>query len=306
MTGKKFLYWAVRFIVLLILYYVFFFLGAQAVASLMPPTMSEPGLVGMGTGMLIVGVAHTCMIMALILSSRWKGLKLMLSLALAYYGAVTFVMQIETWYFLSDITVNPGLLARLFIMGLPVAFIYIPLAVWILGKARGQNTDNERDIRFMPAGQWLWKLGVIAISYVCLYWLAGYYIAWQNPELRAFYGSPGDILPFWTHTIQTLSNDPGLFPFQILRAMIWTVCAWVVIRNSKLNIWWTALLVGCFFSVPQNLGHIMENPILPLASVRLSHFIETATSTFVFGVIIVLLLYRRHYTFSDLWEFKAD
>ncbi|MCO5267040.1 MAG: hypothetical protein M9948_14340, partial [Lentimicrobium sp.] len=121
-----------------------------------------------------------------------------------------------------------------------------------------------------------------------------------------FYGSPGDILPFWTHTIQTLSNDPGLFPFQILRAMIWTVCAWVVIRNSKLNIWWTALLVGCFFSVPQNLGHIMENPILPLASVRLSHFIETATSTFVFGVIIVLLLYRRHYTFSDLWEFKAD
>jgi hypothetical protein len=63
----------------------------------------------------------------------------------------------------------------------------------------------------------------------------------------------------------------------------------------------TALLVGTFFSTPQNLGHIMENPLLPLASVRLSHLIETASSTFVFGLIVVWLLHREHKSFKDLF-----
>ncbi len=43
------------------------------------------------------------------------------------------------------------------------------------------------------------------------------------------------------------------------------------------------MLVGLLFSVPQNIGHILPNPLIPIASVRLSHMIETASSTFVFG-----------------------
>ena len=43
---------------------------------------------------------------------------------------------------------------------------------------------------------------------------------------------------------------------------------------------------------------------MPLASVRFSHMIETATSTLLFGLIIVWLLHRRHYGIKDLpgWE----
>jgi len=36
----------------------------------------------------------------------------------------------------------------------------------------------------------------------------------------------------------------------------------------------------------------LANPFLPIASVRLSHMIETALSTFLFGAIIVWLLHR--------------
>jgi ABC-type sugar transport system permease subunit len=86
--------------------------------------------------------------------------------------------------------------------------------------------------------------------------------------------------------------------------MIWTLCALPVIFGSKLNAWWTALLVALLFSIPQNLGHVMENSLIPGASVRLSHFIETASSTFIFGLIIVWLLHRKHECIRDFFGIK--
>ena len=255
----------------------------------------------MTTGLLIIALGDLLVIAALILASRWSGWKLAVSLALAYYGAVTFMLQIETWYFLSSITVGAQLLSRLFLMGIPTAFLFIPLAVWILGKGRAIAETSHNLALVMPAKQWIWKLAAIAVAYLILYWGTGYFIAWQNPELRVFYGQPGDALPFFTHTANTLRNDPMLFPFQILRALLWVCCTLPVIRGSKVNPWWTALLVGLFLSVPQTLSLIIENPLMPIASVRLSHLIEGASSNFIFGTIVVWLLDREHHSFGDLF-----
>ncbi len=276
-------------------------IGSMAVAGVMPDiAISEPGLVPATSGLLIIALADLLVIAALILTSRWGGWKLAVSLALTYYGAVTFLMQIETWYFLSSISVGPQLLPRLFLMGIPTAFLFIPLAVWVLGKGRAIAETLPNPALVMPIQQWIWKLAAIAVVYLVLYWGAGYFIAWQNPELRAFYGQPGEALPFFTHTANTLRHDPMLFPLQILRALLWVLCALPVIRGSRVNPWWTALLVGLLFSVPQNLGHILTNPLLPVASVRLSHMIETASSTFIFGTLVVWLLHREHHSFGDL------
>jgi hypothetical protein len=304
MSAKKILIWTGRFVLLLILFCMLFIAGSMAVSGMLPGTQSEPGLVSTGTGFLILGIANTFLVMALVLSSRWSGWKFAIALAFAYYGVVTFLTQMETWYFLSGITVGAELLPRLFIMGLPVAFLFVPLSVWILGKGRTTNDPAPNPALVMPLPQWIWKLCMIAVAYLVLYWSAGYFIAWQNPELRAFYGSPGAIVPFWEHTANTLRTDPWLFPFQVSRAMLWTLCALPVIRGSKLNPWWTAVLVGLLFSVPQNLGHILENPLLPVASVRLSHLVETASSTFLFGLIIAWLLHRQHHSIADLFGFE--
>lgn len=306
-TAKQVFQWMLRFILLYILFIVFFTLGSFAVADVMPASAtSEPGLVSPAGGLLIISLVNLLVIAALILSSRWGGWKLALSLALAYYGAVTFVMQIETWYFLSAITVGPQLLPRLFLMGLPPAFLFIPLAVWILGKGRAAADASPNPALVMPVQQWVWKLAAIAVVYLVLYWGAGYFIAWQNPELRAFYGQPGEALPFFAHTAKTLRQDPLLFPFQMLRALLWVLCALPVMRGSRLNSWWTALLVGLLFSLPQNVGHILANPLIPIASVRLSHLIETASSTFIFGTVVVWLLHREHRSLGDLIGFHQD
>ena len=295
--------WILRFILLFVLFLMFYILGSLVVAEVMPdPTVSESGLISPEIGLLIISLANSLLVGALILTSRWVGWKLALSLALAYYGTVTFLMQIETWYFLSAITVGSELLPLLFLMGIPPAFMFIPLAVWILGKWRAREDPLQHSALVMPVKQWVWKLAVIAMVYLILYWMAGYFIAWGNPELRAFYGHPGEAEPFFTHTLNTLRDDPLLFPFQILRALLWAVCALPIMRGSKVKPWWTAVLVGLLFSVPQNLGHILPNPLIPIASVRLSHLIETASSTFLFGLIVVWLLHREHVSLKDFFD----
>ena len=301
MNGKLIFLWSMRFTALLLLFYVFFIGGTLAISGLLPDVPSEPGLLPNDLGMLVLGVSNTMLIIGLILSSRWHGWKLVLVLSFAYYGAVTFLTQIETWYFLSNVTVNEQLLGRLFIMGLPVAFIYIPLAVWILGKMPAKEAIKPTAPVVMPLSQWLWKLTLIAFAYVVPYWLAGYFIAWQNPTLRAFYGSPGEIIPFWQHTANTLDTSPGLFLFQLLRAMLWTLCCLPIIRGSKLTIGWTTLLLGLFLTVPQLLGLLIENPLMPSASVRLSHLIEGVSSNFIFAAILAWLLHRKHSSFRDLF-----
>ncbi len=294
-----------KFALLYILFVIFFVIGSLAVSGVMPDAAAaEPGLVSETSGLLIVSLACLSVITALILTSRWTGWKLAISLALAYYGAVTFLMQIETWYFLSSITVGPQLLPRLFLMGIPIAFVFIPLAVWILGKWRPAAGDTPNQALIMPVRQWLGKQAIIALAYLALYWSAGFFIAWQNPELRAFYGQPGEAGSFLANIAQTLRTDPALFAFQILRALLWTLCALPIIRGSRVTPWMTALLVGLLFSVPQNIGHILANPLLPSASVRLSHMIETASSTFVFGLIVVWLLHRQHHSLGDLFSLR--
>lgn len=297
MKKLSILVWMLRFVLLVVLFNVFFMIGAQAVSEFIPNNKSEPGLLSPEIGLLVISVANTLLVIGLILSSRWRGKKLILTLSAAYYGAVTFMMQIESWYFLSELTVPKELLPRLFIMGIPVACFFIPAAVWILG--RGSKKSNTIEPIAQPLSislskkEWIVRLLGIIVAYIILYWGAGYFIAWQNPELRAFYGSPGAIQPFWVHTLNTWRTDPELFPFQMLRALLWALCAIPVVRGSKLNRWHTAILVGVFFSIPQNIGHILENPLMPIASVRLSHMVETASSTFVFGVIITWLLYPK-------------
>ena len=305
MSIIKFIAYVLRIALVFVFVSVFYTLGSSIMVGKLPAAEPEPGLVSDVTGLLIICLVETLTISALILTSRWSSRRLFLVLPLAYYGATAFMMQIETWYFLSDLTVGPNVLPLLFLMRIPLCFIAIPLAILILGKGKAQKEDAPTSALVMPVTQWIWKAALIAVIYVILYWSAGYLIAWQNPELRAFYGAPGEIVPFWKHTLSTLQDGSNLFPFQLLRGLLWMLCTLPIIRGSKVNVWWTALLVGMMLSFPQNIAHIIANPLIPIASVRLSHLVETASSTFVFGLLVTWLLHRQHNSFNDLFGLEA-
>jgi len=285
--------WIVRFAVLFILYFIFLPISGVIVAPYLPTTTPEPGPVSQMSALVIVCALTVLMIMWMIHSSRLQGWKLMLAMSVAFYLVMTLVTQLEAWYFLYGITVGPELMVRLFIQGIPIAFIFVPIAILVMGRIRLTESDAP-EIIAMPLKEWLWKLGVIYLAYLVLYYTAGHFIAWQNPDVRAFYGSPGDALPFFQQMMHIFSTDPWLTPYQLLRTLIWVTGAYIVIRYSRLPLWQTALLVGLLLSVPQNIGHLIPNSMIPLNSVRMSHMIETASSTFVFGVIVAWLLYPKY------------
>lgn len=299
MNLKKILIWAIRLSFLTFLYFTVWVLGSMVIGDLLPDILSEPGLLNEGIAMVLLCLINTILIIGLIVTSRWNGWRLAIFLAVAYYGAFTFLTQIETWYFLSDLTVSSELLLRLFIMGLPIPVIYIPIAIVICRKWNKKDVEPKNLTISMPINQFVLKLGIIAFIYLVIYWLAGYYIAWQNPELRAFYGSPGAIEPFLSHTNATIRKTPSLILLQLIRGVLFTLIAIPIISGSKIKPWLTGLLVGLLFAIP-HLVHILPNPLMPMASVRLSHMIETATSSFVFGLIVVWLLHRSHSSIKDL------
>lgn len=294
---RQYLIWLIKIAGLTILYIPIWIAGAMFIQDGLPDVQPEPGLVNETTGMLILALVNTLLIISLIVTSKWRGWKLALFLAIAYFGSFTFITQIETWYFLTGLTVSSELISALFLMGLTVPLLFIPIAILISGYWKDEGAVSDLKLLDMPVKQFIIRLTAISILYVIIYWIAGYYIAWQNPELRSFYGSQGEIMPFWDHTIQTLSDTPDLLILQLFRGTLFALFVYPVIRGSSVSPWLTSLITGSLLAIP-SLGHILANPLIPSAEVRFTHMIETIPSTFLFGMIISWFFHRKITTAS--------
>src|SRR5690606_39806497 len=74
MTFKHSLLRSVQFVVLTALFLAFYIGGAMLVASSLPPmSLAEPGPIPSPWDLVLVGAAHTLVIMLIILWSRWRG-----------------------------------------------------------------------------------------------------------------------------------------------------------------------------------------------------------------------------------------
>jgi hypothetical protein len=267
--------------------------------------------------LLFVITATNALILSLVITqSRWRGWPLMLGLTFAFYGVQTLMGQIEAIVFLTPLgerwgagsvpalTMPLDFILSQFYIGAAQAIIGIPLATLLFGKAK---RDPETPIKFTPGlkgTQWLWKLAAIIVLYELLYFGFGYYVAWKNPAVTAFYQGtdPGSFL---AQMRNVATQTPTLIPFQALRALLWTAFALPVISMLRHKHWLGALLTGLLLSLPMNVPHIVPNPYMPPA-VRRVHFIETVSSTFIFGVLMFWLLHRSHRSLADLFGASDD
>ena len=225
----------------------------------------------------------------LILRSRWTGWRLVATMFFVFYGVATFMPQIESAVFPTRLP--PGMLPRLFLMGALIAAPFSLLAVLVLGKRRPTSADPRGNSRLiMPASEWAWKLVVIGLSYLFLYFTFGYFIAWRNPAVPEYYGGsdPGS---YFAQMGSVLRDTPWLIPFQVVRAMLWVALALPVIRMLKGEWPETAVAIGVLFSVVMNALLLLPNPYMP-EPVRMAHLVETASSNFIFGVLIGCLLIK--------------
>lgn len=237
----------------------------------------------------------------LILRSRWTGWRLAAAVFFIFYGVTTFMPQIESAVFLTRLP--PGVLPRLFLMGALIAAPFSVLAVHILGKRKPEPVDqhlanagigatrgNSRLV--MLPSEWTWKLAVIALAYLILYFTFGYFVAWRNPAVREYYGGV-DEGGFTAQMGSVMRTTPWLIPVQIVRAMLWVALAAPVIRMLKGQWLETTLAIGFLFAVVMNAPLLLPNPYMP-EPVRMAHLVETASSNFIFGVLVGWLLTERH------------
>ncbi len=240
--------------------------------------------------LVVVCVLQTIVLSYLTLRSRWSGWRLMLAIFFIFYGVATFMPQIESAVFLTT-QLPAGMVGRLFLMGFLVAAPFSVLAVIILGKRKAQLTDYQPGMGLsIHVSIRAWKLAVIAVAYVILYFTFGYFIAWRNPAVREYYGGadPGDFLAQMQNVVR---DTPWLIPFQVLRAMCWVAIALPIIRMLKGDWREVSLALGVTFSVLMNALLLLPNPYMP-EPVRMAHLVETASSNFIFGVLVGWLLTR--------------
>lgn len=284
-----------RVLALTIALFICFSVGAGVAIQPGASNASEPAGAA-ALALLAVCFLDTIVLTHFILRSRWTGWRLMATVFFVFYGVTTFMSQIESAVFITRLP--PGMLPRLFLMGALIAAPFSVLAVLILGKRKANGVYTEGNSRLiMPASEWAWKLAVIALAYLILYFTFGYFIAWRQPAVREYYGGI-DEGGFLLQMRTVLRNTPWLIPFQIGRAMCWVVLALPVVRSLKGQWQETALAIGLLFAVVMNAQLLLPNPYMP-EPVRMAHLVETASSNFIFGLLIGWLLTERH-TFAKV------
>ncbi len=277
-----------KVIALTILMFICFALASLVIgqeSSSQPPDQAGAVVVPL----LGVCLLNTIVLTHIIVRSRWGGWRLIATVFFVLFGTATFMSQIESAVFVTRLP--PGMLPRLFLMGALIAAPFSVLAVLMLGKRRVEAMDTEHNTRLaMPAGEWAWKLTFIVSAYVTLYFTFGYFIAWQNPAVREYYGGL-DEGSFLAHMGSVLQNTLWIIPFQVLRALCWVAIALPVVRMMAGGWHETALAIGLLFAVLMTSQLLLPNPYMP-ESVRMTHLMETASSNFVFGSLVGWLLTR--------------
>ena len=206
------------------------------------------------------------------------------------FGVMFFMTQIETLLFNSAIqmplpvvgaTVASGALATLSVAILAVSYrrnLGVPAVT-------GSWVDASRNIT---------KLLTLAVIYMIIYFVFGYYTAWQVPELRAFYSGSTEILPFGEHMAEVLRNDMALPMFQIVRGLMWAGLGYAaIIGLGNAKAWERFILVGLILSVGLATPLFVPNEFMP-PEIRAGHFFELLSENFLFGVLVALFF--RHST----------
>ena len=243
-----------------------------------------------GQVMLLVCALNALILAYLALRSRWHGWRLVGAIFLAQYGIETFMPQIETVVFNQALQLPTAEIVSLFITGFLRALIFAPLAVWLLGKFRTDNAvARSNNALHLSIREWAMRLTLLAALYMVIYFLFGYFVAWQSPALRQFYSGSTSILPFFTHMAQTLRGDPWLAPIQFGRGYLWVLVVLPVVRMFRGGVWETGFALALLLAVLLTDFILFPNPFMPEA-VRMAHFSELWSSMALFGVLIGWIL----------------
>lgn len=290
MSARKVLGLGFRILAVCLLFAVCFMIGGTLsgvakIAQEAAPVQGTPAqlLLPFAAFCLCVGIV----VSYLILRSSWHGFALVMAVFFAMYGISTVAAQADSVFFLSA-KLPHGMLRALFLQGAIADAFLAALAVLILGKWRTSSppATNVAPAR-LPASSLTWRIALLGVAFVFLYMFFGYYIAWQNPALRQFYG--GSNFPSFYDSLKgNWEQRPFLYLLQVFRALLFVACVFPLIRMLRVSRWERAAAVALFLSAWTTIL-LLPNPLMPLSVAR-SHFWETLAFSLTFGTLLGWLL----------------
>jgi hypothetical protein len=232
---------------------------------------------------LLVCVLNTLIIMYFIYNTRYKGWKLAGILFLVTFGIQYFMSQIETIWFNDSLKLSMNGILAIVSGGAIMALLFSPTATWLTGNFRPFNQSHSGKVKWDVISYAKRTVLLSVIVWPLIYFLAGYLIAWQFTEVRLFYSGTEEIASFVS--IMKDNFTSGLYFFQIFRGVMWILIGLLVLMATDGPWLHKGVILGLLLAILGSSGLLLPNPIMPFM-VRMAHLIETAPSSFIWGLII--------------------
>lgn len=231
--------------------------------------------------LLILALYTTSAYWLLIKNVNEKKMLLFIKLAMANFLLYPLMGFIESFFWLDSLkVVDRDEIVRVFFRFLITFTLFSAYLSIISKKNTIAEIKDEASINYKVISQ---KILLIAVIYLIIYNLFGYFVAWQFEATRIYYTGHSELKGFFAMLIQNFS-DLKFVIVHFFRGILFGLAGYIFYtlldcsKPKKLFI--LALIFGGFgFQI------ILPNPVFP-EMVRISHFIETTSSMIIFGLIV--------------------
>lgn len=281
---KKVGIWLGLSILMMILWVVGLMLGNMVFPSNLMEMETDSGGAS-GFLFFLVSALNAGIILILIYKARYTGWKLAGLVFLVSFGIQYFMSQIETVWFNDSLGLPGNGIAAIVFGGAFTLIAFSIITVWVTGKFKNEpnNINDSTRSRFNFK-----KIIVLsAIIWPLIYFAFGYFVAWQFKEVRLLYSGTTEIDSLLE--IMKGNFESGLYLFQIFRGFLWVFIGLLVLKMARGNRVSKGILLGLLFTILGCSGLLLPNPVMP-EMVRFAHLLETSTSSFIWGFIIVWTL----------------
>lgn len=279
---KFFLLWMVMTVVMIISWSVGAWIGNTITQTQSPP-VEDPASVGLAV-MLVCLINSLLWSMLFWFTRVFTGLRKSIVLLLYLFVTQFLLMQMETLFFASSLDISTAQVISILVAGFFMVTGAGVLGLWLTRKLAFTQTKIPFQLKVRGWLEMLVPMLLMsALAYPLLYQVFGYYIAWQNEDLRVLYSHSPELKPFLTQLPDFFST--GLYFFQVLRAMIWIAISIPVVLMLRQSMLFRYVFFGLLSALP-SVQLFIPNPYMP-ANIAMVHFAETSFSNFLWGLLIV-------------------
>lgn len=245
------------------------------------------------TQILIYCILNTLILTLFIVKSKLRSYKLATVSFILFWGIQYFMTQIETLYFNASVKMPLAELIKNVSFGAIYTAIFSLIAVLILGKFKKETNFQYNNhkikvsiVNIIP------NMIILSLIYVIIYFIFGYFVAWQFADLRYYYTGSTHIVNIVQHMSNQFRQDPVLILFQFFRGFLWSILAVIIINSLDIQNRLIYITTGLLFSILITTPLIFSNAYMP-TSVRIGHSFELSTSMLIFGIISVVILKNK-------------